>query len=272
MGALFSGPLFAGALFAAPLFHGATVVPPPGHRYDTRLPKPQRTIIREGVVARLAPLLKSNGGYLHAIAELPKVARSFGEDSDDRAMLFDALNGRCPAVAVALGGRTSESSGTLATEGRARIVVEVYVASQHARGLVAGRLAADIVATGDATADPVLVPNLTADPGVELVLEHVEQLLLGHSLEDDAGDALSTIAELRARDEDEVATFADFTVWVQRYEVAVERVINPARALTQLLTSIESHNTESRLAELTPGTHDLAPLTTVSTISPPEEP
>jgi hypothetical protein len=227
------------------------------HAFDTGLPLPQRTTIRDGIAARLAPLLKSNGGYLAAIVQLPAMMRDSRND-EDRDTMFRALNGRTPAIGIALGRRRTEASGTLATEARGVIDVGIYFASQHSRDLVSGRMAPDVVARA----------NLVADPGIEVMLEHVEQLLLGHSLEDEDGDALATIGELRATDEDEAGTADDLTVWEQKYEIAVERVINPARDVTQLLLSIQGDHTEAGMAAVTPGTHELAPLTTIATISP----
>lgn len=271
----FDGNWFTGGWYGGQWFGiGEPSEPPPvgtWHTFDTGLPKPQRTLIREALVRRLAPLLKAAGGYLHGIAELPRPLRSIAPETEDNTILFRVLNGRAPAVAIALGKRTHESSGTLATEGRGTIEVFLYVASQHNRGLVDGRLAADVVSFGSASSVPVVAPNKLADPGIEVMLEHVEQMLLGHSLEDEDGDELATIGELRETDEDELDTFEDVTVWQQRYEIAVDRIINPARDVTQLLLSIQGNHTESAMLAVTPGTHELAPLITIATLSP-EEP
>lgn len=263
----FGGQWYVGQWTNGQWFGPSAAPPFETHEFDTGLPKPQRTLIREGIAARLQPLLKELGGYLGAIVELPAMMRDSRND-DDREMIFRAFNGRSPSIGIALGRRRTEASGTLATEARGTIEVGIYIASQHSRDHVKGRLAADIVATGDAEATPMLVANLSADPGIEVMLEHVEQLLLGHSLEDEDGDALATIGELRATDEDEAGTADDLTVWEQKYEIAVERVINPARNVTQLLLSIQGDHTEAGMAAVTPGTHELAPLTTIATISP----
>ncbi len=231
------------------------------HAYDTGLPMAQRTILREAIARRLQPLLKSNGGYLAAVVELPKQARNVAPDSDDESMLFKFLGGRSPAVGIALGRRSSESSGSLATEMRSTIDVHVFIISQHSRDHVDGRLAADAVAIAD----------VTKDPGIEIMLEHVEQLLQGHTPRDADGSEIATLGEMRATDEDELDTFADITVWEQRYEIAVERVIKPARAVTQLLLSIQGLHREDGTAALpTDAAPGITPITTLATLSPPE--
>jgi hypothetical protein len=219
------------------------------HAFDTGLHRAQRTTVRRALVDRLAPMLRENGGYLRGIIELPRYVR--GEsDEDGIGMLAAKFQGRVPGIAIALGRKTYEPTDA----GEANLVtggldLAIYVATGHGRDTLEGRLAADVVSHGDRG----------ADPGIEVILEHVEDHLLGQELN------IKGILELRGVDEDEVGTFADMSIWEQRYTVKVERKINPRRASTQLVTSIEGRH---RLAEI-PAVHPMSP--TVQTVAELEE-
>lgn len=221
------------------------------HMFDTGATKAQRTLVREAVVARLAGLRKSAvpARYLTAIAELPRRFRGEG-DAEGLDMLMKAFNGACPAVAVALGRMPLEGAGLEPNELRGELDVSVYAASQHSRDLVAGRLAADVIATA----------SLTADPGVETILEHVAERLLGQGL------GVDGVSEPRGTEEDIVATFGDITVGELTFTVKVERKINPSRATVQLVTSIENQLDADAIPDGTVGYDPF--VTTVANIDP----
>lgn len=196
------------------------------HAFDTGLDKPQRTKIRDAIIARLAPLKKSANPALYVSANgiktLPRPFRGAGDD-EGREMLAQELQGMAPGIAIALGRTSFEARGTSAVESGGELEIAIYVVSAHLKGLVEGRLYGDAIA---AAAN-------TNDPGLFTMLEHVRELLLGQEL------AIDGVGPLRPQEEDEVATFADFTVWEQRYLVDVDIEINPQRGITQLLESIQ---------------------------------
>lgn len=225
------------------------------HAYDTGLALAQRTLIRNAVIAKLAPLLKANGRYLHAIKPMPRRYRGEGDDAG-RQQLVNTLLGQAPAIAVALGRKTYEATDGDAFLSLAELEVSIAVISQHGRdpALVEGRLATDVV--GDAA--------LTSDPGIEAALEHIEELLLGQDL------GVAGTTELRPVDEEEVETAENGTIWQQTYTLRVERQINPSRGNT-LITSIEARTTPEGIADSDPNSAaDLNPL--VTTVAALEEP
>lgn len=189
--------------------------------YDTGLPTSQRSVIRTTVMAKLAPLLKTNGLYLRAIVPLALPLHG-GHDEQGMALLNAALAGQAPAILVALGKKTYESAGSLEIDGRGILEVAIYVCSANPRNTVDGRLANDVVAATDNT----------ADPGIETMLEHVEQLLDGQDL------GIDSVYEMLAETEDQVWTGDDYTIWEQVYKIKVDRAINPNRNIAQLVTSI----------------------------------
>jgi hypothetical protein len=218
------------------------------HKFDTGLFRAQRTVIRESLCARLSPLLKANGGYLASIVELARPLRGEG-DEDGLALLARAVNGRAPCLVVALGKKNYDGTDTESLLVAGELDIAIYAVTAHARDHVAGRLAADVVSDS----------NRAADPGIETMLEHVEELLLGQEL------GIKGVLEVRFNDEDEVATFDDYTVWEQRATIKVQRDINPRRNSTAFVTSIEGRH---RLAEI-PQVHPMSP--TVQTVAELEE-
>lgn len=189
--------------------------------YDTGLATSQRSAVRTTVMAKLAPLLKANGLYLRAIVPLA-IPLHAGHDEQGLALLNIALAGQAPSIAIALGKKTYEAGGSLEIDGRGILEVAIYVCSANPRNTVDGRLANDVTAATDNT----------ADPGVETMLEHVEQLLDGQDL------GIPSVYEMIAETEDQVWTGDDYTIWEQVYRVKVDRMINPNRNIAQLVTSI----------------------------------
>ena len=210
--------------------------------YDTGLVAPQRTLIRNAVIAALQPLLKANGGYLRKIAVLPRPLRDRSED--EVGLLLSATTELAPAVAVALGKKSMRCVNSDALQWQGSIEVCVYVLSSNARSYVDGRLAAAVVATAD----------LTAEPGIENMLAEVEQLLLGQEL-----DILTTL-EPRAAAEDELWTGADITIWEQSYGVLVDLTINPNRGVTGVVTNVQAEDLPDAADPINPIVSTITPL------------
>jgi hypothetical protein len=221
-----------------------------GHTFDTGLAKPQRTLIREALIARLGADRKLSR-YVVAVKPLPRTVRGEG-DGDGLAMLQATLGAKAPALLIALGHKRTEALAD-PLENHGELEVVIYVASAHSRDLVDGRLAGDGVSAS----------NLEADPGIEVALEHVEECVLGQAL------GIAGVKELRQTEEDEVATFAEFTVWFQRYTVEVERVIDPNRDETILVTSIEGRHRESGTSDVPDDSApQITPITTIANLDP----
>ncbi|MBA2718929.1 MAG: hypothetical protein H0U52_06780 [Chloroflexi bacterium] len=224
---------------------------PNAHVYDTGLGKAQRTLVREAVITALSPLLlqpDGSGRYVRAITTIPRPLRGEGDDNGI-TMLAKALSGRSPSIAIALGRKTFESADMESVLSRGEIVVSIYACSSNQRSLTDGRLAIDVPGAG----------SIHADPGIETMLEHIEEQLLGQVL------ALDGTCEMRAVEEDEVFTADDATVWEQTYSVKVERQINPNRGSTALITSIKGNNN----LDSTVGVAGVDPLvTTVAELVP----
>lgn len=200
-------------------------------RFDSGNGRPMRSIIREALVERLAttptgngkPLMKSQGGYLAKIGVLPRPLK--GESDEELAFVWIALQGATPALCVALGRmEMTPIDGNEAYLGELEIAV--YSLSRNLRSFVEGRLAPDIVASRDPA----------ADPGIETMLEHVREILCGQEL------PVHGVHELRPKVEDEVVTDGEGSLWEQRFTVVVEASVNPQRANSDLVTSIEAQH------------------------------
>lgn len=195
-----------------------------GWRFDTKANLPQRTLLRRGAVALLAELARPIG-YLQAVTGWGGTIRSH-QDMDGITELHTALAGRSPAIAVGLLDRrtTKRHIGGFAAVGK--IELSVYFYSNHRRSLVEGRLEPDAVA---------LVDDL-ADPGLEVAMEHAEELLVGRY--PSVTKSIKSISHVN--EEDLIIASEDFTIFVQRYEVEVDRVINPNRNATERLEQFHS--------------------------------
>ena len=200
------------------------------HAFDTSLASPQRTLVLNGIVSLLNKLLRTANpaAYLQAVIPYGSVVRSWTDDSgtDD---LMKALNGRGPAIAVALGDRTSKPVATGGFHYQAELEVLVYHYNNNQRGLLDGRLAID--AAG--------VAANTADPGIHVMLEHAEELIVGQRCGINQATAGATsIKQVRPEREEELRTDERGTLWLQTYKVALARTINEHRTVTQMLDSI----------------------------------
>jgi hypothetical protein len=210
--------------------------------FDTGQRRPQRTLVRQHVLAALEPLLKSNGGYIHRIKPYPRPLRNLsGEDLD---LLVSELQSQVPAIVVALGKKTYLHAGLQATEVIGELEVEVYALNAHQRAMVEGRLEQDAIAT----------TSKTNDPGIETMLEHIEERLLGQDV------GVATSVELRGKSEDEVATNQTHTLWCQVYTVHLERDVNPDRDAPGPITEVEVNGFPDGDVKSTPLTTTLTEL------------
>lgn len=195
------------------------------HAFDTKLAQPQRTIVRAGAVAALEPLLKSEGGYLALVAPFGGIVRSWQDDAGID-QLWMATQGQTPAILVATGDKTYAPAGA-AHNWQSGLELIIYVVSRNPRSLVA-RLATDAAAELDDT----------IDPGIDVILEHVEQAIVGKDFAKaiaDFGPGAVTIKQARPVREEELATTNALALWTQTYTVPVTRTIDPNRDLVAIL-------------------------------------
>lgn len=194
------------------------------YEFDTGLGKTQRAIVQDAVVEMLSRLLVSEGGYLNAIE--PTSALIAGKhDEDGLGLVYEQLQGREPAIAIATGAKRYDPAG-LDFNFKSDLDVHVYILCKSLRSRMA-RVEGDL--ESDATP--------TADPGVYVIMEHVEQLLIGQR----PGGNLGSIKELRPVEESQLGTAADFEIWHQRYQVFCQRTIDKKRDLTQQLKQINAY-------------------------------
>lgn len=224
------------------------------HVFDTGLDKPQRTKVLEAVVSKLSVLKKTGMPAYYVphlgIKMLPRLVRGEG-DEKGLSMLAAAFDGQTPAFAIAVGRLLGEGAAIDPEEATGELDVVLYIASGHQGDLVTGRLIGD---AGSTLSD-------TADPGIFTMLEHARQLLLGQEL------GVAGIRAMRFRDEDELGTFDNYSVWEQRYAVGLDLSVNSHRGITQLLLEIEGRHKLDGI----PDGHAHDPLiTTLSAIPPPE--
>lgn len=214
-------------------------------QFDTGLAVAVRTAVRTAVISKLQPLLKSNGLYLRAVKKIARPYRGKG-DEDGLILINTALQGQMPAMLVALGDQTYEHVSLRQTIVNTKLDVIVYAASANPRAMDEGRLEPDVRSNAD----------ITADPGVDAMLEHIEQQLLGQDL------GVNGVGLMQPHHQGETDTNAEFSLWEIRFVVTVDRRINPARAITARVVEIESdHNLD--------GADPANPI--VSTLSPLDE-
>lgn len=207
------------------------------HEFDTGLARAQRTLIRDGVVTLLSGLLRSNGGYLAAVIPFGGVVRGY-TDLGGIDTLKAALNGRAPSIAVGLGDRAVDAGGMGGFNFKGTIELVLYHYANHIRSLTEGRTKID--ARG--------LASDVADPGLDVMLEHAEELLIGQRVggpttQNAAGEvrrSTSSIKQIVPTREEELETDNTSTIWAQRYAVRVERTINPHRTVSQMLEELRT--------------------------------
>ena len=199
------------------------------YRFDTKLGKPLRGIIQDGVVQLLSPLDGANGGYLAALEPTAQVLRGH-QDDENFARLADLLGGRTPAILVGSGDTDYAPAGET-SEWRGTVTVPVYFVVNA----MAGR---ELRQAGTAQS----YATRTADPGVFVMLEHARQLLAGQI----PGNVGYSIARMRPTAERQLWDGDDVEIWEQLYTVAISYSLNAKRDITLELTQIETY---SRLAD-----------------------
>jgi hypothetical protein len=190
---------------------------------DTGLDVPQRTLVRAAMVTRLAPLLRANGGYLADVRPLSSAIRAGSDDELDR-LHHEAGAAPCVLVACGLKSYVESGQGSPRDQYQTQLELHVYVMSRNLRSHLA-RVAGDV--GSDAA--------LTADPGIEVMLEQVEELLIGFHPADGAGTS-STLYRLVPQSEDEVHQDVDTLLWRQTYSLRMQRELHRHTAAGPITT------------------------------------
>lgn len=197
------------------------------HTFDTGLTRPQRTVVQDSVLLLLDRLRyrtsPTPSGYLRALVPFcGKVRGPSDEVGIDQ--LWDVLQGRAPAIAVGIGDMLYSPAGTGGFKWTAQLEVDVYILCNQSRSREA-RMVGDVVTWADDT----------KDPGVNVILEHVEELLVGVDLK--ASDY--TIRELRPVRANELGSGNEQALWHFGLTVQVGRSMkHRPRDITQELTLI----------------------------------
>ena len=205
---------------------------------------PYRTMVRNAVVELLAPLLRTNDGFLAAVVKLPGRLQRIDEKATTQ--VYTNLLGRAPAIGVAIGDRTGQPAGITGNRQLAWLDVHIYFVSNSLRSLNA-RVESDIVSAGDGD---LLVANTSADPGIDVAMQCAEELLIGRQLErpapqppeaPDLGTGRGVIRHLEFKREEELVTDNQNTIWEQTYQVGVSRSIDKTRGVTARLLGIDTN-------------------------------
>lgn len=190
------------------------------HAFDTGADAPQRTRIRQGVASLLSGL-KRPAGYLMEVAPTKLIVRSY-RDEYGVAQLANAVT-RFPSILVAVGDRVSHAKAIGGYQEQGQLDLLIYIASNNARPGVSGRQEID---TAGLASD-------TADPGLDIMLDHAKELLLGQYV-----DAVGDIKQVRPDREEQLYTEAAVEVWLQSYVITTMVQISEFRTVAQLLESI----------------------------------
>jgi hypothetical protein len=159
------------------------------------------------------------------VAPFGAVVRSY-TDVDGVEMLYQALSGAAPAIGVALGTRASKPGGSTEHRWTSELELLLYFASNNMRDLANGRLGID-----DAG-----VASDSADPGLDVMMEHAEQLVIAGRCGADI-----SVKAVRPDQESELATRQDLTIWLQTYQITVLRTIDRHRGLVDRIRSIATN-------------------------------
>lgn len=191
------------------------------HAFDTGQLLPQRTRIRRGVVRLLSGLTRANGGYLMSVIPWGGIVRVY-TDVDGISTLVNAI-GKAPAIAVSVGDRQGDPNTIGGFTSEDDLDVCVYMATDNLRNQLVWRQETDVAG----------LSNDQADPGLDVIMDHVKELLMGQRV-----DTGKDIKQLRCHREYELATTDTVSIWVQEYKIRAMVQISEARTVTQLLTSI----------------------------------
>jgi len=203
------------------------------HAFDSGFARPQRRLIREAIVAQLrtdlqVSTLPGSTGELYVTAVVELAAPFVDGDGDLMQHLHDAVAGRSPVIAVALGDRSFRATNTDDRYWRGTLEVHVYVLSKHARGLLE-RLRGG---------DPASLASNAADPGLETAMEHVFERLAGFT------PSSSHASELRPVRESFPYVADDFSIAELVFECDAQTDVNPNRGLTQIATEVLHTHTD----------------------------
>jgi hypothetical protein len=200
------------------------------HSFDTDLTVPQRTKLRDAVVTRLGGLLRTNGLYLDEVKPFGRPLRgTLGED--ELADLARVLVPGRSTILVAVGAAKFKPLGVNGVKDRylADVDLMLYFSSNNARSLI------DRIVQ-----DPGSVRSNKKDPGVEVMMEHARELMLGYQLT----DASDTIYRIVPVDEDEIDTGDDYVFWMQNYIVQFEASVKRYKNITELMTLLHATYSE----------------------------
>lgn len=191
--------------------------------YDSGLSAPVRTLIRNAVVTKLAPLTRAGGGWLETVIPIGYTVKG---PSDEAGIdqLYSDLNGRTTAIAVSTAKSVHDLNGT-PDRAKARLQIDLYLLSSHRRGLTEGRTAPDVASAGSNARDPGL------DAALELAWMFLQDVDLGLGPQ---------VRGLRMLEEEELAFDNEKTIWQQSWQVWVERDVNKLRASVQKLVQLHS--------------------------------
>jgi hypothetical protein len=202
------------------------------HSFDSGAAKPQRALLKDGVVSLLTPLKlvpgsPPTGGYLLDIIKFGGVVWSTQNDGPDLQTLMKTF-ARTPTVGVATGTLTAQTATVNKRHAIGQVELILFFGNQHGRDAHHGRLESDVTA----------LANDQADPGLDVAMEHCRELLLGQW----PTVLTSTVKQLEFRTEEEVVTLPTLTLWQQKYMVTLTHLVpnvgGEFRTAQQLLDSI----------------------------------
>lgn len=213
------------------------------HEFDTGLSLPQRTIIRRAAVQILSPLTRANGGYLAAVKPFGGVVRTYTDEIDIE--LLQKAMGSTPAIGVSLatrqfrnaaimtGGTLGANRSNKAPQALSELQLRLYLSSQHSRDGLTGRHESDTVAAVD----------VTADPGLDVIMEHAIELMHGTY----PTATIGTVKQIEIETEEELATLPHVTIWMQTYKLTIHSYTGSKefRTAEQLLESLRWRSTTS---------------------------
>lgn len=202
--------------------------------FDSGLPQAARTLIRNGIKTKLAPMLRNSGAFASVIGDYPIVMKT--GDDHELNMAIDIVGTQCPAYLVGLGDMSGKRTGA-AGEYVGDLDVEVYCITNHMRHIVTGRLAADVPAlVGTPPADQL-------DPGVEVMAELARMFLADQypyatALDTQQNPYGTRVKELRFSAERELLTTREHTIWGVQFTLQVSLPANMLRGATVYLTEL----------------------------------
>lgn len=187
------------------------------------LPGPSRTLLKRAICDLLAPLSIAGGGWLQAVAPIGFLVKGPGDELGID-LLWSELNGRTPAIAVATAKAVIDPGGAPGRR-RRRQQVDLYLVSNHRRGITDGRTIGDVSSSA----------GKSADPGLDAALELTWTLLLDADL--GLGDS---VTGLQMIEEDEIIADTEKTIWHQLWQVWVDVDVDRLRATTRKIVGLRS--------------------------------